>query len=229
MSGSPKSVGELLSKGTAGTLTKLEQMECVRDVHILVIDDDTTTCRVVREALAHPGFQIVTVSDVDRIEAAIAHRTQYQIVVLDYVLPTHTPEQVFAWLHAHQPEAEVIVISGFPSVDALQNALRAKAVDFISKPFQLLQLRQAALKSLETRGLLRLKGEALLEAIGNALRERRKQLDLTLSEMVARTGLSLGYLSHIELGKSAASIETLYRICLALGYPLAELFTQLRR
>jgi transcriptional regulator with XRE-family HTH domain len=61
------------------------------------------------------------------------------------------------------------------------------------------------------------------------LRERRKALGWTLVEMVEKTGISLGYLSHIELGKSSASIETLYRICLALGMTLADLFTQLRR
>ena len=36
--------------------------------------------------------------------------------------------------------------------------------------------------------------------------------------MSDRTDVSLGYLSQIELGKNSASIETLYRICLALGH-----------
>ena len=42
--------------------------------------------------------------------------------------------------------------------------------------------------------------------------------------MADRTGVSLGYLSQIELGKNSASIETLYRICLALGMKMSELF-----
>ena len=45
--------------------------------------------------------------------------------------------------------------------------------------------------------------------------------------MVKKTDLSLGYLSQIELGKNSASIETLYRICLALGMRLSELFESL--
>ena len=42
--------------------------------------------------------------------------------------------------------------------------------------------------------------------------------------MAQRTGVSLGYLSQIELGKNSASIETLYRISLGLGIKMAELF-----
>ena len=59
---------------------------------------------------------------------------------------------------------------------------------------------------------------------GAALRERRKALELTLADMVKKTGLSMGYLSQIELGKNAASIETLYRISLGLRVRVADLF-----
>ena len=46
--------------------------------------------------------------------------------------------------------------------------------------------------------------------------------------MAERTGVSLGYLSQIELGKNSASIETLYRICLGLGIKMTELFQAVR-
>ena len=65
---------------------------------------------------------------------------------------------------------------------------------------------------------------ALRESLGNAIRERRKNFGLTLAEMAKRTGVSLGYLSQIELGKNSASIETLYRISLGLGVKMADLF-----
>jgi transcriptional regulator with XRE-family HTH domain len=66
--------------------------------------------------------------------------------------------------------------------------------------------------------------QALRESLGSVIRERRKALGLTLAQMAQRTGVSLGYLSQIELGKNSASIETLYRISLGLGMKMAELF-----
>jgi transcriptional regulator with XRE-family HTH domain len=71
--------------------------------------------------------------------------------------------------------------------------------------------------------------EALRESLGSAIRERRKGLGYTLARMSEQTGVSLGYLSQIELGKNSASIETLYRICLALGIKMSELFQSVQR
>jgi transcriptional regulator with XRE-family HTH domain len=84
-------------------------------------------------------------------------------------------------------------------------------------------------RCLESKGLLRMTEEALRESLGAAIRDRRKSLGFTLSTMSEKTGVSLGYLSQIELGKNSASIETLYRICLALGIKMSDLFTAVQR
>ena len=85
-------------------------------------------------------------------------------------------------------------------------------------------MRNLVVRCLEQKGLLRMTEEALRETLGAVIRERRKSLKMTLQQMSDRTGVSLGYLSQIELGKNSASIETLYRICLALGMKMSELF-----
>jgi transcriptional regulator with XRE-family HTH domain len=70
---------------------------------------------------------------------------------------------------------------------------------------------------------------ALREALGNVIRERRKTLGMTLQQVSNKTDVSLGYLSQIELGKNSASIETLYRISLALNVKMAELFQAIQK
>jgi transcriptional regulator with XRE-family HTH domain len=61
-------------------------------------------------------------------------------------------------------------------------------------------------------------------ALGNAIRKRRKAMGLTLAKLAERTGISLGFLSQIELGKNSMSIETLYKLSVGLGQRLSELF-----
>src|SRR5262245_58896803 len=207
----------------------LDDLECVGPIHILVIDDDETTCRVIRDALAHKDFEIRTVNDQAAIESAIREGPSPHLVILDFVLPGLSIEQILTWLHELHPSTEVIVVTGYPTDEGAQTALRARVYDYITKPFQLLDLRQTVVKCLEAKGLLRMSVAALREAVGTAIRERRKALNLTLSEMVKRTNLSLGYLSQIELGKNSASIETLYRISLALGLRLSDLFQAVQR
>ena len=84
--------------------------------------------------------------------------------------------------------------------------------------------QRIAMRCLEEKGVLRMSEEGLREAVGLAIRQRRKAMKLTLAQIAARTEVSLGYLSQIELGKNSASIETLYRICLGLGLSLSDLF-----
>lgn len=206
----------------------LRELQSSGDIRILILDDDPPTCAVIQSALANRDFQIDTVSDPMMVEPAL-RSGQYHLIVLDYVLPGLEPDQVFAWIREAQPDANVVVVTGYPSVDSALNCLRARTYDYLTKPFQVDQLREIVFRCLEGKGLLRMTEEALRESLGNAIRERRKALALTLSNMSDRTGVSLGYLSQIELGKNSASIETLYRICLALGMKMSELFQSVQR
>jgi CheY-like chemotaxis protein/DNA-binding XRE family transcriptional regulator len=203
-------------KGAAG-------LYCAGEVRILVLDDDTAVCRVVQAALAPAGFKVDVVSDPAEVEPAL-RRQAYHVIVLDYVIPGLESEQVLEWLRATQPDASIIVVTAYPSIDSALNCLRARTYDYLTKPFQVAHLQQIVTRCLESKGLLRMSEAALRESLGTAIRERRKSLGLTLAQMAQRTGVSLGYLSQIELGKNSASIETLYRISLGLGLRMSDLF-----
>jgi CheY-like chemotaxis protein/DNA-binding XRE family transcriptional regulator len=216
---------------TAARRSPSDDLRCAKEVRILILDDDEATCKVMSAALAGHGFQIRSVSDPAQMQAALQTPPgeAYHLLLLDYVLPGLEPDQVFGWVRDLQPDASVIVVTGYPSIDSALNCLRARTYDYLTKPFQIAQLRQAVTRCLESKGLLRMSEEALRESLGAAIRERRKGLGLTLAQMAARTDVSLGYLSQIELGKNSASIETLYRICLALGIKMSELFQAVQR
>jgi CheY-like chemotaxis protein len=193
------------------------------EVRILVLDDDAAVCRVIQAALAPNDFKVELVSDPTQMEAAV-RKQPYHLIILDYVLPGLETEQVLSWIRETQAQASIIVVTAYPSIDSALSCLRARTYDYLTKPFPIAQLQKTVMRCLEGRGLLRMSESALRESLGNAIRERRKALSLTLAQMAQRTGVSLGYLSQIELGKNSASIETLYRISLGLGIKMAELF-----
>lgn len=200
-----------------------DQLHTVGEIRLLVIDDDPGICRVIHTALAPAGFSIDCVDDAKAIRAQLQAK-QYHLILMDYVIPGAEFEQTLAWAHEMQPEASVIVMTAFPSMDSALACLRAHAYDYLTKPFELQHLQGVVNRCLEGKGLLRLSEAALRESLGTAIRERRRALGLTLAQMSQRTSLSLGYLSQIELGKNSASIETLYRISLGLGVKMADMF-----
>jgi CheY-like chemotaxis protein len=193
------------------------------DVRILVIDDDPLVGRLIDAALSDNEFQIDVINDPQEVLAGLRKQT-YHVIVLDYVLPGLDSTEVLKQVQEIQPTANLIVVTAFPSIDSAMLCLRARTFDYITKPFPVDHLKKTVLRSLESRGLLRLSEEALREKLGLAIRERRKSLSLTLSDVSKRTGISLGYLSQIELGKNSASIETLYRIALGLRVRVSDLF-----
>ena len=220
---------ELAALAGKGVAWPAESVNLFRssEVRILVLDDDAAVCRVIQAALSPHDFKVDVVSEPPHMEEALRARP-YHLIILDYVLPGLESEQVLGWLRECQPGASVIVVTAYPSIDSALNCLRARTYDYLTKPFPIAQLQRTVLRCLEGRGLLRMSESALREALGSAIRERRKALTLTLAQMAQRTGVSLGYLSQIELGKNSASIETLYRISLGLGIKMAELFQSIQ-
>ena len=217
------SVAELLGDESHPVNQDHAGLYCPSEVRILIVDDDETICRMIHAALASSTFKVDTVSDPMRVEEYL-HSGIYQVIILDFVLPGLESEQVLDWIRDTQPDASIIVVTAYPSIDSALSCLRARTYDYLTKPFQVSHLQRIVNRCLESRGLLRLSEEALRESLGTVIRERRKVLGLTLAQMAQRTGVSLGYLSQIELGKNSASIETLYRISLGLGMKIAELF-----
>jgi transcriptional regulator with XRE-family HTH domain len=57
--------------------------------------------------------------------------------------------------------------------------------------------------------------------VGAQIRRRRRDRNLTLSGVAARTGLNVGYLSQVENDKASPSLETLAALADALDVPIA--------
>jgi len=64
-----------------------------------------------------------------------------------------------------------------------------------------------------------------MEGIGDRLRRARQKKGLTLEGLSERCGLSAGFLSQVERGRSTLSIVSLSAICHALDLPIASLFS----
>jgi CheY-like chemotaxis protein len=197
------------------------------EVRILVVDDDDDICRLIQTALAPNDFKVDVVSEAGSVQATLKG-DPYHVIILDYVIPGLESGQVMEWVREYQPDASIIVVTAYPSIDSALSCLRARTYDYITKPFQITHLQKTVMRCLEGKGLLRLSETALRESLGTVIRERRKGLGLTLAQMAQRTGVSLGYLSQIELGKNSASIETLYRISLGLGIKMSDLFQSIQ-
>lgn len=194
-------------------------------LRMLCVDDEATFVETYRKYFSKRGFDVAIASNVTEFEQLLKER-HHHVVVLDYYLDADKVDgdALMAMVEQHDRDASVLVVTGRPSLETAVASLRQRAFDYLSKPIKIDDLAHAVNRALEAKGLLRLSAGELQRRIGERIREGRKSKSLTLAQLAERTGLSVGFLSQIELGKNSASIETLYRIATALGAQPGDFF-----
>ena len=115
---------------------------------ILIVDDDAETCRLIAELLASPDRQLEQAHTAeDAIDSA--RREPFDLVISDINL--NGPESGIDVLRAFKranPAGEVVLISGFGTLDTAVEAVRAGAFDYISKPFNITEVRATVARAL---------------------------------------------------------------------------------
>jgi DNA-binding NtrC family response regulator len=120
---------------------------------ILLVDDDAETCKFLEELLEAPGRQFVSLQDPDSALARI-RSDSFDLLVSDINL--NAPRSGLDLLRRFRAEQRgpVVLISGFGTLETAIEAVRAGAFDYISKPFNIAEIKRIVDRALEqaTRG-----------------------------------------------------------------------------
>lgn len=107
--------------------------------HLLVVDDEPRICRFVSRALSAHGHTVETSTSGEDALTRAASR-DFDLIILDLLLPGIDGFQVLQALLAQNASARVLVLSAVGDVDARVHSLRAGAVDYLAKPFAVAEL-----------------------------------------------------------------------------------------
>jgi PAS domain S-box-containing protein len=123
----------------------------IRSASILIVDDQESNITLLEEVLAEAGYSHVTSTMSPRDVDALHQRNNFDLILLDLQMPQMDGFQVMSALKTHASESylPVIVLTAQPSHKL--RALQAGAKDFISKPFDLLEVTTRIYNMLEVR------------------------------------------------------------------------------
>ena len=123
------------------------------NVNVLLIDDDRATRELLREVLQKEGY---TVGEAKTGQEALAQAQAlpFEVVLADLRLPDLNGIEVLRALHGLDPDLSVIVMTAFGSMETAVEAIREGAYDYISKPFNLTEVRLTVRRACERRRLL---------------------------------------------------------------------------
>jgi len=106
---------------------------------ILVVDDEDALRAVLSGELSSTGYDVATASDGDEAITVIQNK-KFDLVLLDIKMPKVDGFEVLKFIKKNFPTVKVIMLTGFAD---LKNAIESKkngAEDFVSKPYDLVDL-----------------------------------------------------------------------------------------
>jgi DNA-binding NtrC family response regulator len=100
---------------------------------VLVVDDDETVRRCYLRTLTGTDCNVEAVSDGPEALREM-ERQPFDVVMLDLRLPGMDGLSVLKSIKQKWPESEVVVITGYPSLETAKDAVRLGAYDYLAKP-----------------------------------------------------------------------------------------------
>jgi DNA-binding response OmpR family regulator len=108
-------------------------------MRILLIEDETRIQAFVRRGLEAEGYGVVTADD-GPDGLSLARSGEWDLVVLDLLLPGMNGLRVLQELHRERPQLPVVVLSARGDLRTKLKGFELGATDYVSKPFALDEL-----------------------------------------------------------------------------------------
>ena len=167
-------------------------------LEVLIVDDDTDVRELLVEFFRDLDFSVASASDGRAAITAIEREPhRYWLVVTDIIMPGADGLAVLRAARIANPDLNVVIVTGYASLDTAVEAVRLGAADYLSKPFTIGQI-EVMVRRLTERVSLRQENQALsshvrgrraedhvlgrLDTIGNSL----DRLESLLEQMSTR-------------------------------------------
>jgi CheY-like chemotaxis protein len=128
-------------KSMEEAMTPLKESHRGGSETILLVDDEEMVRDVGQQLLEKLGYRVLTAAGGrEALEVFSADPSQFDLVVLDMVMPDIGGKEVFEQLRAKRSDTRVLLSSGYSQDGQASEILRKGCDGFIQKPFDLKQL-----------------------------------------------------------------------------------------
>ncbi len=123
-----------------------------RSPSILIVDDDEAICEVLSSYLRPQGYRI-RVAHTGSAAMEILRGEGPDVAILDLRLTDMSGQEIHRYIHDRHLSTEVIIITGFASLDSALEAIKTGAFDYIIKPFKLAEIEISVRNAMERQKL----------------------------------------------------------------------------
>ena len=121
---------------------------------ILVVDNEKTVCDSIKKILSRKGYSVDNTLNADEAVDKIKNNS-YDLLITDLMMPNISGMELLRIVKEHYPELEVVVVTGYASIDTAVEATKLGAADYLPKPFTPAELTEITRKALERKNIER--------------------------------------------------------------------------
>ena len=104
-------------------------------MQILVVDDDAIVIKSCTRILQSQGFEVTATANADEVSEMVRSRT-FDLMLMDVKMPKRDGLSLIKEIKTEVPGLPIIVMSGYPTQETVDNMIGSGAAQFISKPFR---------------------------------------------------------------------------------------------
>jgi DNA-binding NtrC family response regulator len=129
-------------------------METVENkIRVLLVDDEPTLLRALEQLLVKKGCDVVAL-DSPIVATQKLAQEDFDVALLDVKMPELSGLELLTAVKHRRPEVEVIMLTGHATVETALAAVKAGAYDYLTKPFEDVELvARAVFKAAERKHL----------------------------------------------------------------------------
>ncbi len=120
---------------------------------ILVVDDDRSMREMLEIFFAREGFSVRTAESLSMALDLLSDQPA-DLVITDLKMRGGSGLDLLREVRARHPDTEVILITAYATTETAVSALQLGAYDYVTKPFQMNEMKVVAQRALERRRLL---------------------------------------------------------------------------
>ena len=143
------SSNDIMSGGAA----KESTMTDINEISVLVVDDEAPNVESLRRIFEREGFSVLTASSGHKA-LDLCRQQSVHVVVSDLMMPGMNGIELVKALKTVVPDAEVVLMTAFGTVEKAVDAMRAGAYDFVEKPLKRMQMVKTVRKAAERHQLV---------------------------------------------------------------------------
>ncbi|GMV06567.1 MAG: sigma-54-dependent Fis family transcriptional regulator [Gemmatimonadota bacterium] len=120
---------------------------------ILTVDDEQVVCESIRRVLSAEGYDVST-STSSKGGLELLRKEHYDLLLVDIKMPEMDGIELLKAARDISPETEVVIITGYATIETAVEAIKLGAFDYLEKPVSPPQLLVAAARALERKQLV---------------------------------------------------------------------------